>query len=88
MIETIGTPAPSAEALEESRAKTPEEAQARDRAILDRLKLGPASFEQLVALLPGDFESAWAREKACRSSILRMKTKGQLRIVPEGYAEA
>src|ERR1051326_2001285 len=74
----IPTPAPSAEALEGARAKSPEEAQARDRAILDRLKAGPASFEQLAAALPGEFASSWARESACRSAVLRLKAKGQL----------
>jgi hypothetical protein len=81
------TPTPSPAYAPAAAAVAPQIAE-RDRAILDRLKAGPASFEQLMDALPGEFESKWVREKACRSAVLRMKTKGQLKIVPEGYAAA
>jgi hypothetical protein len=81
-------PAPARTAPAPAAPSVAPEVAARDRAILDRLKTGPASFEQLVAALPGEFDHEQAREKACRSAVLRMKLKGQLKIVPEGYAAA
>ena len=70
------------------RAKSPEEAEARDRAMLDRLKTGPAGFDALVAVMPGDFVSGTAREMATRSTLIRLKTKQRVKIVPDGYAVA
>jgi hypothetical protein len=71
-----------------SIARTPEEAQLRDRALLDLLQFGPANFERLVSVMPGTFLSDEARTSACRLALLRMKVKGTVVIVPEGYARA
>jgi hypothetical protein len=83
----VPTP-PPAGVVDDGFAKSPEEVEARDRAILDRLKQGPASFEQLVAVMPGEFASSWARESACRNCVIRLKAKGRLQIVKDGYAAA
>lgn len=69
-------------------AKSPEEAKARDKAVLDLLRHGPTSFDRLVTVMPGEFLSDDARSSATRSSVLRLKVKGHLRIAPEGYALA
>jgi hypothetical protein len=69
-------------------ARSPEEAQARDRAILDLLQFGPAQMERIAQTLPGEFLSEDARMSACRSALLRMKVKGIVQIVPEGWARA
>lgn len=69
-------------------ARSPEEAQARDRAVLDRLRQGAATFEQIAAAIPGEFTTAEARSAACRLSLRRMKAKGQITVAAEGYAVA
>ncbi len=69
-------------------AKSGDEAQARDRAILDLLQFGPASFERLMNVMPGTFETSDARQSACRMAVIRMKAKGLVKVVPEGYARA
>ncbi len=76
----------SAAAHEEGRAKSPEQAAARDHAVTTLLKAGPASFDALMASLPDAGLSPAARESACRSTLLRLKTKGMIKIAPEGYA--
>jgi DNA-binding MarR family transcriptional regulator len=45
---------------------------ARDAAIKARLKTGPATFEQLLATLPGDFASADAKASALKASLRRL----------------
>lgn len=78
----------SGEARAESLASSPAIAEARNAAVLERLKHGPASFEQLVTVIPSENLSAAAKEQACRSTVLRLKVKGLVKIVQEGYARA
>lgn len=58
---------------------------ARDAAILERLRIAPGTLEQLATVLPTeDGQSEADRQVACRSALIRLRVKGQIRAVMEG----
>lgn len=71
-----------------SLAKSPAVAQARERAVRDLLQFGPASFERLISAMPDLDLTPSARASACRSTLVRMKVKGTVKVHQEGYALA
>lgn len=58
----------------------------RDGAILARLRVGPASFDELAAALPR--EDGQIPTGACTSAVKRLQVKKLIRVVPEGWALA
>lgn len=85
---TVRAAAGTGEARAESLASSPDIAQARDRAVLQRLAHSPASMDALIACLPDEGLSAAAREQACRSALTRLRVKGKVKIVADGWAAA
>lgn len=58
---------------------------ARDAAILARLAIAPASLAQLIHVLPEEPDQGAAdREAACRSAVIRLGVKKQIRSVEGG----
>lgn len=58
---------------------------ARDAAILARLRIGPATLEQLVTVMPiedGHVDSD--RRAACSSALIRLRVKKHIRAVDGG----
>jgi hypothetical protein len=69
-------------------AKSPEVAQARERAVRDLLQFGPSSFDRLMTVMPDADLTPSARESACRSTLTRMTVKKTVKIVEQGWALA
>jgi hypothetical protein len=62
---------------------------ARDAAILSRLRIAPATEAALITVLPDEPGLSDAdREVACRSALIRLRLKGHVRSVAEGWAVA
>lgn len=51
---------------------------ARDKAIKDRLKAGPATFAELLAAMPGTFVSPDAKTAACKAALRRLSLRGDV----------
>lgn len=51
---------------------------ARDKAIKDRLKTGPATFDQLLAAMPGEYPSADAKAAALKASLRRLTLRSEV----------
>lgn len=60
---------------------------ARDQAILDRLRIGPATVEQLATVLPDEdgFSDA-DRAIACSSALIRLRVKKQVTLMGGNWA--
>jgi hypothetical protein len=60
---------------------------ARDAAILERLRIGPATLEQLVTVMPSeDGHDENDRRAACSSALIRLRVKRQITNVDGGWA--
>lgn len=62
---------------------------ARDTALLERLRIGPATLEQLVTVMPiepGHTEND--RRAACSSALIRLRVKKQIAAVEGGWVAA
>lgn len=60
---------------------------ARDAAILRRLAIAPANLGQLVTVMPTEPGfSDEDREAACRSAVIRLNARKQIRSVDLGWA--
>jgi hypothetical protein len=62
---------------------------ARDTALLDRLRIGPATLEQLVTVMPAeDGHSDEDRRAACSSALIRLRVKKQITAMGSNWAVA
>lgn len=62
---------------------------ARDAALLDRLRIGPATLEQLVTVMPTEDGHGEAdRQAACRSALIRLGVKKQIKAMGGNWVAA
>lgn len=62
---------------------------ARDAAILERLRIGPATTAALITVMPDEPGfSPEDREAACHSALIRLRVKKRIRSVVDGWATA
>jgi len=60
---------------------------ARDQAILDRLRIGPATTEQLVTVLPiEEGHTDVDRRAACSSALIRLRVKKHITAMGGNWA--
>lgn len=58
---------------------------ARDKAIKERLKAGPATFAQLLQALPGEFPSSDAKVSALKASLRRLTLRSEVIDVADKF---
>lgn len=87
--ERVSVPRVSRPAAASVRPASEDVVKARDAALVARLRIGPASLEQLVTAMPTeDGQGDEDRRVGCSSALVRLRVKKLIRPVEGGFAIA